>query len=710
MTKSYTHYFAFLIAFIAVILIALTFVQQTSIIPVNTEALVKNMTVAISALPLIVLIYASALGYNRLFSFLLSKLRLHTTNTISIPFTLQIVTGLGFIALTTYILAAFGLLTQSIAYIFLIVGVIPLLFKRPAKPKIPNYLALLSAPAIGALLVAATCPPGTLWQIEAFGYDVTSYHLQIPNEWLQNGQMSGLTHNVYSFLPSLGESLYYLVGTLNNSVITSIYTIQLFHASFAILTAALLATAIRPYTGRMYALIATAIFITTPWVLITASLAYNEMFMTAFGSAAFALVLRQPLSHQYHKSTLLAIGFFLGLATLAKPTAGFFFAIPIGLIILIPYLHPRFAKNNGQTKICLKSASIVAITGILTLSPYLIRNTIWTGNPVFPFATATFGQAHWGTVSDNSPDLNERWERGHSLAMSSDSYLTALNRQFITNRGYGSWSGTPTPPEKNNIARFTVENGVPLLTILLFAACILSLSSSQTRRPAITLLLLLLCQFLFWSLGTHLQSRFLIPTLIPISLIIALGFSRLHRITYHRMAYIAPLTASIVILMLFATQAMTLWSQTTKVKDETGRMVKVPPYYITGYYDFTSINSELYPNHVLNNLPSDSHVLLIADNASLLFIKPEITYNTAFDINPLGELMRKYNNDPIQITSALKSQGITHIYVHHPEIKRLQETYGFDPAVNEQSITKVAQQAKWTIVTNTPIYTLYKIQ
>ncbi|QQE11764.1 hypothetical protein JD969_20165 [Planctomycetota bacterium] len=722
MTKQTNWYWpALIFAFIALVFASLTFANQTSIIPINSEsslALISNITIVATSLPIILFIFASALGFGTL----LNKLLLKNLLTPTLSTTL----GLGLIAIITYILAAFALLTQLSAAIFLVLGLIPLFFFRPNKTHFPNFLSLLSAPAIGILLVAAVGPPTTLWQVEAFGYDVTSYHLQIPREWLALGQMQGLTHNVYSYLPSLGESLYFLISTLNNSVTESIYTIQLFHASFAILTAVLLAQAIRPYTGRLYALLAPAFFLTIPWTLITASLAYNEMFMTAFAAAAITLTLQNK---DRTRSSNILIGFFLGLATLAKPTAGFFFAIPIGLIILIPYLQPT---SQITFKASIKAAIIVALAGFLTLCPYLIRNYAWTGNPVFPFATSSF-PAHWaqvaydidttpesgdalGTFSNNltstSPNLAKRWKRGHDITMSSESYFNALNRQFLTNRGYGSWSGSPTPPEKNNIARFTVENGIPILSITLLVAAIFALSSKNTRRPTITLLFLLFFQFLFWSFGTHLQSRFLIPTLLPIALIIAIGFARFYHLTHKRVAYLAPLTASFLILMLFATQAMTLWAQTTKIKNNAGRPTNVPPYYITGYFDFSSNNPELQPNHPLNNLPTDAHVLLIADNASLLYIKPEFTYNTAFDANPLGNIIRQYPNNATQVTKALKNIGITHVYVHHSEMKRLQETYGFDPAVSEQSIQQIAKLAHWKRIptpNHSNVYTLYKL-
>jgi hypothetical protein len=53
-------------------------------------------------------------------------------------------------------------------------------------------MILAAAPALAVLLLAACCPPGTLWRSEALGFDVLSYHLQLPREWLAGGRLAPL--------------------------------------------------------------------------------------------------------------------------------------------------------------------------------------------------------------------------------------------------------------------------------------------------------------------------------------------------------------------------------------------------------------------------------------------------------------------------------------------------------------------------------------
>ena len=47
---------------------------------------------------------------------------------------------------------------------------------------------------------------------------------------------------------------------------------------------------------------------------------------------------------------------------------------------------------------------------IVLFSPWLIRNTIYTGNPVFPLATNLFGRGYW------SAESQARFRAGHGPA------------------------------------------------------------------------------------------------------------------------------------------------------------------------------------------------------------------------------------------------------------------------------------------------------
>jgi len=549
----------------------------------------------------------------------------------------------------------------------------------------------LSLP-VSMLLVAACCPPGTLWRVEAYGYDVMSYHLQLPRECVEAGAVPGLTHNVYSFLPSLIETGYLLVIQLHGSVQESIYTGQLFHVSLAVYAAMALGRLASHLTTKQAGVGVAALFLAIPWVQITGSLAYNEMGVMAFGAGALLIAFTEP-GRTFRGA--MAIGFLVGAATLCKLTAGMMIAIPVGLILLLGLNHPPANQSASADKgdatprsgriISLKLAAIAALAGLLTLSPYLIRNTVQTGNPVFPFAASTLGQGHW------DDELVERWDRGHGLAQNQEGRLDALGRQWLLNTGYGAIGGSPTPRETQNIARFDKEGGVPILWLAVVAAAILVMTHKDTRRYGAALLLMLGIQVGFWLFFTHLQSRFLIPTLLPACLLAGLGYARLQDLTRAKSPSVAPLLGSAVLVSMIAASYITLNAQTRTVSDpDTGKPLQLPIWM--------ALNTDLtQTDHPINRLPEASKTLLVADNAGLLYLDRPFVYASAFDEAPLGRFMRENDHDPRRVNQAMRDGGITHIWVHWSELNRLHSTYGHDPDITPDSLNALIATG-WRVV------------
>ncbi len=534
-----------------------------------------------------------------------------------------------------------------------------------------SWLVLLLLPGLGLMLVAACCPPGTLWRVEAFGYDVTSYHLQLPREWLEIGRMAGLEYNVYSFLPSLIEGGYVLIGTMQGSVIDAVYTCQLFHVTLALLAAAAIGKTVAMRNGSVAGFGVAALFLSVPWIVITGSMAYNEMGVLAFGAVALLVLFGD---HGSTRGGAIAVGLLVGAATLSKLTAGVMVAMPIGLILLTGWQRGDQTSSNVKKSHNLQLAAIAALAGLLTLSPYLVRNYAATGNPVFPFAAELFGAGHW------DQELVERWDTAHGLSPKQEGKLDALGRQWLFNTGYGAVGGQVTPREMENIARFDREGGVPALWIAVAAAGVLVMLNRGTRRIGGALMMMLGVQVGFWLFATHLQSRFLLPTLLPACLIAGLGYDRLRTLTKAKAPTVAPLIGSAVVLTLVAMSYVTLTSQTRTIPDpETGEPLQTPIWMAIGA---PMDNAE----HPINRLPENSKTLMIADNSGLLYLSRPIVYASAFDEAPLGKIMREEDGDPERVNRALRAAGITHVWVHWSELARLHRTYGHDRGVTIETL------------------------
>ena len=162
----------------------------------------------------------------------------------------------------------------------------------------------------------------------------------------------------------------------------------------------------------------------------------------------------------------------------AKPTALFIVALPVGALMLWRTPPRRWLPVFAAT----------AAAGLLVLAPYFARNSIAGGNPVFPYLTSFFGDAHW-------TDLEvARWHLGHHEAAP----LAERLRHLVTRRGLGheQWSIIPAA-------------GAILLLFLV--------RSPLTRRAAATLAGCAGVQATAWLFTGHVQSRFLLPIAVALT-------------------------------------------------------------------------------------------------------------------------------------------------------------------------------------------------
>jgi hypothetical protein len=232
-------------------------------------------------------------------------------------------------------------------------------------------------------------------------------------------------------------------------------------------------------------------------------------------------------------------------------------------------------------------------------------------------------------------------------------------------------------------------------------SALLTVRQLRQRRAVGAMLLVLAVQVGFWLVGTHLQSRFLIPTLPPACVIVGLGVARAEQLFNARFRWLPTVAVTALVLSLSVTSLTLLWTQTRPVAiDDTGRMAPPPPFI---FIDELAAMSQT----AMDDLPMGSKVLLVADNSSLLYIDPPIVYNSAFDANPLGAILRETGSDPRALNAALQERGVTHIWVHWSELDRLHHTYGFDADVTEDTLRRLAKH--WRVIKDLGAATLYRI-
>lgn len=635
---------------------------------------------------------------------------------------LQLAGGIGLLLLLTQVMGITGLLTERLlgAPVALLVeaaGIALLVSqliaaartgKLAARPATFDPTILLArvlwVPPILLMLVAACQPPGRLWSSEFGGFDALSYHLQLPNQWFAMGRIWPVEHNVYSYLPGLIEGAFMhthagapnapadelrRLGLLSGDARGAIEP-QLLHTLLAIASAVLISALGRTLARRAGApeiaaaragLLAGAIFLATPWTIVVGSLAYNEMGLT-LGLAGAMLACADASLRPAARGAL--AGLLVGVACGCKPTAIVFAGVPVA-ILLLSWIPPRQ---------WIGAVAAGCAAGLITLAPWLVRNTLACGNPVFPFAPGLFGAAHW-----NAEQL-ARFAAAHHF----DGTLPDRLRLLILPD-----ASDPAGPRHRGL----LHPQFALFFPLTLAALVVTLATARTHIAAFMLAAGLLAQLLAWLLLTHLQSRFLVPLMVPacglLALAATLGSAQSRQnAPAARAAVAAPALATLaclalcsVSILLYARQGQPNAALLGGPAAFTGRSL-VHQLALLPEPERRRILSEIPPELFVNVtagslLPTSQHgkLYLLGDSTPFYFTVPTI-YNTTWDRSLLGDAMRTHPADPAAWTRELEAAGARYVLINFAELARLNQSgpgpsSWYDPAVTPESTAAWAQ-------------------
>lgn len=555
------------------------------------------------------------------------------------------------------------------AWMLVIVGLILLIIQIAAAARAggpnhpPPWLIWTAAPSVGVLVVASCSAPGWLWASEFGGYDALSYHLQLPREWFALRQIKPLNHNVYSYLPGYMEAAYCHLAVLMGDPGKSLYACQFLHAAMALITAMLAYRFAAQFGGPVAGAIAACILLSTPWIIVVGSLGYNEMAVTMMLMAGL-LVISQASLDPWRKGA--AIGLLAGAACGAKLTATGMVALPLGVLLLLNVPRQRWLGMIAAS----------AIAGVIGLMPFLIRNQLHSGNPVFPFASGVFGPGNW------SVEQARIWSHGHVSDAGFGQRMMEFWDQFLR---FG-WGSNPSRQEPWK-PQWSI---LPWLAIVGLA---LGMHSRLTRRWSLMLMLVLCIQIAFWLGFTHLKSRFMLPAAGPMAVAVTLGFAAVSKQRRLQASGVAPVLISIALVLLAlvpvkiyrseagGAPAAAIGQAGTFSGDELSESKR---------REFGSATSaSVAVNHLL---PIGSKVLLIGQAAPLYFHLDRIAYQTTWDRGPLSEFMREFPDDPAAWSGALRDRGFTHLLIDETMLWIWQSSGWSDPLITPQRVMEFAGQ------------------
>lgn len=486
-------------------------------------------------------------------------------------------------------------------------------------------MALVVGPFLVLMALAAMLP--------TIDFDALEYHLQGPKEYFLAGRISFLPHNVYTSMPFGVEMLHLLGMNVLGDWWRGALAGQLLVMLFAPAAAVLIAGAAGRIGSPRAAWVAAVVYLTTPWIYRLAAIPYVEGPLACYHAALLYVTFAVP-DRGAPRSAMAVLGGLAGGAMACKYPALISAVLPFGLLALAVAIRRR---APGMV--------LAFVAGLaVTIGPWLIKNVVETGNPVYPLAHGLFGGRDWDAARE------AKWSSAHGRRPVA---LRPLIDGLLDVAGRSDWQS-------------------PLYTAL----APLALLRRGSRRAAGWLGGYVLYLFATWWLLTHRLDRFWLPILPPLAILAGLGADWIRSRSWTAVLAVI-LFVGVAVSFVDVTTALAGLNQWTdayaRLRADVPRMLNPP---------LARLDVELPPDAVP----------LLVGQASVFHLNHRAIYNTVFDREILETIAR--DRDPAALRAELHRRGITHIYVDWSEIARHRKPggYGFTDFITPELLARLVAE------------------
>ncbi len=493
--------------------------------------------------------------------------------------------------------------------------------KDLTKKRKTNLFLLFLFCIVGFLVTLTFTPP--------ISRDALTHHLAIPKRYLLHGGIYEIPELIFSYYPMNLDLLYFIPLWFGNDILP-----KFIHLSFGLGTSWLIFVYLEKRLGRNWGLTGALFFLTTPIIVSLASTAYVDLGVTFFTTISLLLLLSWTKTNEL--KTIILAGIFAGLAAGTKYNG-------LLTIFLLTCFTPFIVLHSHKpisSKRAIGLASLFFLCAILAVSPWLIRNYIWTGNPIYPLFQSLFANEGSPLTQGMNPFLIRKLAYDESL------WQTLLIPIRIFFEG-----------QDNDPKYF---DGVLNPFILLFALTAFlpnySIPSFKTEKKLFFWFIILFLLFAF--VQRVIRIRYIVPVLPFLIILSILGLYNIKSYLmtlrcYSRMATFFPTLLLLAALSLNGLYMVRYWQ---KIR---------PLQYLSGQTDRTAFITRFWPEYTLinwanKNLAQSSTILAVfLGNRGYYFDRP-----VEFDLKSGRSLLCstiKEQDSAKNISDSLTKSGISHI-------------------------------------------------
>ncbi|MDI6735041.1 MAG: glycosyltransferase family 39 protein [bacterium] len=524
--------------------------------------------------------------------------------------------GLGCLSFLVLGLGLVGLLYDWIFYVIFGVGLIILypelwyFCRRAWCARCGQISISVFIPLVLTLFLAII-----LLLVPTITFDALVYHLAVPQTYIKHHKIVYLPDNCFSNYTFNTEMLFTLGLLLKGDLLA-----RAIHFLFGLLSALGIYALARRYFGQRTAYWSILAFCSMPLAVFVATVAFNDFSLTFYEIlAVYAFI---NWSHEKKHGWLLVCGLMCGLAIGTKYFGGFCFIILSLSILWVAW------QQQGPLK-ALKTTAIFAILVLLPNLPWLIKNLVFTGNPVFPLFYPVLGGKNWSQFH-YTRYLYEmtRYSDGYHLFLKPFIFLWDISFK----QGGGMDSG------------IKLKVGPIFLSLLPFLLAKRKLDFSIKY-------LLAFCGvfFLFWSYVCAVD-RFALPCFVLLCVVVGYTIERFKGKRLYP-CLLAILFISLVLNLGYVLKVIHKNAYFMCLKKVDTEKFLLEKSIIKDYYDVIS--------HVNRHLPAQSKVLFIGEVRSYYCQRDKLVA-TQFDTNIILKLIRKSKGIEGLLWN-LKQLGVTHV-------------------------------------------------
>jgi hypothetical protein len=350
------------------------------------------------------------------------------------------------------------------------------------------------------LLLLATCITFLGAATPPFFFDALTYHLGVPQQYLQNHGFHYIPHHYYSNFPA-NMGMLFLVGLSFSGGMLA----HLISWIFAPMTAFAVYAFAKLRWGNSTAITAAVILLFVPGILIASILTSVDNAVMFYSFLSCSALLSWCASRQ--KSWFILSGIFCGLAVGSKYTA---LAVTFITLEFILFLHEYVIEKRGVLLV-LRTLIVFGLIVLVLISPWLIKNSLYTGNPLFPFFNSVFGVQ--GTEAISYGQILSR-----RIPESTD-WLKRLFSYYLA----APWTTSMQVDGAAGIAGVLFLLCLPLLFLL-----------KKNNRLIRYLVLASVCSFGVWIVFLPRVLRYVFPAFPFFSLVLADTFWRMSKTRYKK--------------------------------------------------------------------------------------------------------------------------------------------------------------------------------